>query len=112
MRTPKNRFRVLPYTNRTGSKSWRVSGTKRDGTRIQENFADPKDAQFRQVELEGEFLARHTDTTLRATRLTDTQIHLAELAFSKLSDDADLPRAVDHWLKHGKQHAVTDSPRI
>ncbi|MGD0746099.1 MAG: hypothetical protein ABSA45_13180, partial [Verrucomicrobiota bacterium] len=113
MKTPRNRFRVLPFVNeRTGSESWRVTGTKRDGTRIRENYANPNDAQYRQVELEAEFLARQTDTALRATRLTDVQIRLAELAFSKLSDDADLPRAVDHWLKHGKQHHVAESPRI
>ena len=113
MRLPKQRFRVSPFKNhRTGSKSWRVEGTKRDGTRIRENYSDPKDAQLRQIELEGEFLARQTDTTLRATRLTDTQIHLAEIAFGRLSDDADLPRSVDHWLKHGKQHAVAESPRV
>src|SRR5260221_311069 len=85
-------------SSRTGTSSWRVKGTKRDGTRIRENYADPKDAQCRHIELEGEFLTRETETTLRATRLTDTQVHLAELAFSKLSDDADMPRAVDYWL--------------
>lgn len=113
MRAPRNRFRVLPFINAgTGSKSWRVAGTKRDGTRIRENYANPNDANYRQVELEGEFLARQTDMTLRATRLTDVQISLAELAFSKLSDDADLPPAVDYWLKHGKQSHVAESQRI
>jgi integrase len=112
MKKPQNRFKVAEYQNRTGSVSWRVSGTKRDGTRVQENFADPKDAQLRQVELEGEFLARHADTTLRATRLTDSQIHLAELAFAKLNDDADVLRAVDYWNKHGKHTHVVESARI
>jgi site-specific recombinase XerC len=108
----KPRFKVVLYENRTGSKSWRVAGIKRDGSRVRENYADPKEAHLRQVELEGEFHARETETILRATRLTDTQVHLAELAFARLSDDADLPRAVDNWLKHGKQHAVAESPRI
>jgi integrase len=113
MRTPRNRFQLVGYTNpRTGSKSWRVKGTKRDGTRIRENFTDPKDAQLRQVELEGEYLARQTETTLRATRLTDTQIHLAELAFAKLSDDADILRAVEDWQKHGKHRHVAESPHL
>ena len=113
MKTPKHRFRVRLFINqRTESKSWRVDGTKRDGTRIRENYADLDDAQHRQIALEGEFLARQTDTTLRATRLTDVQVRLAELAFSKLSDDADLPRAVDDWLKNGKQKHVSESLRI
>jgi integrase len=113
MKNPRNRFRVVEYTNkRTGSKSWRVTGIKRDGSRVRENHVEARDAQLRQVELEGEFLARQTDTTLRATRLTDTQIHISELALAKLSDDADLLRAVDYWLKHGKQHAVAESVKV
>jgi integrase len=107
-----HRFRVVNYTNRSGTKSWRVNGTRRDGTRIRENYADPEAAKCRQVELEGEFLARHTDTTLRSTRLTHAQINLADVAFSRLSDDADLLRAVEHWLKQGKQNAVSESPRL
>lgn len=113
MKAPRNRFRVTEFTNtRTGSKSWRVSGIKRDGSRVRENHLDPKDAQLRQIELEGEFLARQSDSTLRATRLTDTQIHIAEVALSKLDDDADLLRAVDYYLKHGKQHYVAESVRM
>ncbi len=113
MNATKQRFKIVPYLNpRTDSTSWRVTGIKRDGTRIRENFPDEHSAKCRHIELEGEYLARQTDTTLRATRLTDVQIHLAELAFSKLSDDADLPRAVDNWLKHGKQHHVAESPRL
>jgi len=110
---PKARFKIVEFVNpRTGSGAWRVTGTKRNGERVRENFADIQSAQCRQIELEGEFLARHADTTLRATRLTDTQIHLAELAFSRLNDDADMPRAIDYWLKHGKQLSVAVSPRI
>jgi integrase len=71
-----------------------------------------KDAQLRQIELEGEFHTKHSETTLRATRLTDTQVHLAELGFARLSDDADLLRAIDHWIKHGKHQAVSESPRL
>src|SRR6185312_539464 len=86
---------------------------KRDGSRVRENFLEAKDAQLRQIELEGEFLARQqSDSTLRATRLTDTQVHIAEVALSKLEDDADLLRAVDYWLKHGKHHHVVESPRL
>lgn len=114
MSDTKQRFKVLSYENpRTGSKSWRVTGTKRDGTRIRENYSDEHSAKCRHIELESEFLKRETETTIRATKLTDVQIHLAEMAFSRLSDDSDLPRAVEHWITHGKQQAVTvESPRI
>src|SRR2546430_852428 len=70
---PKHRFKIVPFLNRTGSQSWRVSGVKRDGTRVRENFSDPKGAHCRLIELEGEYLGRASeDTALRATRLTDT----------------------------------------
>jgi len=113
MKDLKARFRTKEYINpRTGSKSWRVSGTKRDRTRVQENYADPEAARCRQIELEGEYHVRPSDTTLRATRLTDTQVHLAELAFARLSDDADLTRAVDNWLRDGKRNHVVESVRV
>ena len=112
--TIKQRFKVVPFTNaRTGSISWRVTGRKRDGTRIRENFKDEHSAKCRQVELEAEYLKRETETTIRSTKLTDVQLHLAELAFARLDDDADLPRAVDYWLQHGRQNAIAgESPRI
>lgn len=109
----KPRFQVLPFTNeRTGSKSWRVTGTKRDGCRIRENFADIKAARCRQVDLENEWLARETVTAIRATDLTDAQLRLAESAFLKLDDDAELLRAVDYWREHGRQSAVEKSVRL
>jgi integrase len=114
MRATQQRFKIQPFTNpRTQTVSWRVTGTKRDGSRVRENFAREHDAKCRHIELEGEYLSRATETTLRATGLTDTQIKLAEMSFKRLADDADLPRAIDHWLRHGKRNAVvTESPRL
>jgi len=34
--------------------------------------------------------------------LTKNQIDIAEAAFNILGNDADLPRAVDYWMKHEK----------
>jgi integrase len=112
--TSKQRFKVLEFTNpRTFSKSWRVTGTKRDGTRIRENFPDEHSAKCRHVDLEAEFLQRETETTLRATKLTEKQLHLAELAFARLPDDDDMPNAIEHWIRKGKQTAIAaESPRI
>jgi hypothetical protein len=90
------RFQIIPYANpRTESKSWRVTGTKRDGTRVRENFAKAEEAQQRLVALEAEYLARQTEVRLVSTTLTEPQIRLAELAIAKLPEDADLPLAVD-----------------
>jgi integrase len=107
------RFTIQDYTNQaTGSKSFRVSGYKRDGARVRDNFGDLKAAQCRQVELETEYLARETETAIRATKLTDTQLRLAETAYVRLDADNEILLAVDHWLKHGRQNAVAESPRL
>ena len=108
-----SRFKVQPFDNpRTGSKSWRVTGIKRDGSRVRENYADQKAAQCRQIALETEYLTGHRETALQATKLTDVQIRLAEVAFIRLESDQDMPLAIEHWLKHGKALSVAESPRL
>jgi integrase len=105
-------FKIRPFVNHAGSESWRVDGRKRDGTRVRENFADLKRAEARKLELTTEWLARETDTALRATKLTDVQVKLAEVAFVRLDRDEELMLAVEHWLKHGRAVAVAESPRL
>jgi site-specific recombinase XerD len=113
MKAPKARFKILPYTNpRTGTPSWRVTGTRRNGERIRENFARAEEAQFRHTELEGEFHAANGVAALRATRLTDEQVGIAEAAFKRLEQDGDLITAVDHWLRTGKPKTIKESPRL
>jgi len=113
MRTPKARFKILPFTNpRTGTQSWRVTGTRRNGERIRENFPEAQEAQYRHTELEGEFHAANGVAALRATRLTDEQVGIAEAAFKRLERDEDLITAVDHWLRTGKPASLKESPRL
>lgn len=105
----RQRFKIITFFNRSGNKSWRVSGIKRDGSRIRENYAELKAAECRHSELTNEWLSRQTETVIRATKLTDDQIHLAEMAFRRLEKDDELTKAIDYWLKHGKKLAVPDS---
>ena len=113
MKGPKQRFKIIKFVNpRTDTTSWRVSGIKRNGERIRENYADPQEAQFRYTELEGEFHAANGVAALRATRLTDNQVGVAEAAFKRLERDEDLITAVDHWLRTGKPASVKESPRL
>ncbi len=106
----RQRFKLIAFTNpRSGSKSWRVSGIKRDGSRIRENYAELQAAECRHVELTNEWLSRQTETVVRATKLTDDQIHRAGNAFRRLESDDELTQAIDYWLKHGKKLAVPDS---
>ncbi|OQC24651.1 MAG: site-specific tyrosine recombinase XerC [Verrucomicrobia bacterium ADurb.Bin063] len=106
------RFKVQSFSNRSGTTSFRVTGIKRDGTRIRQNFTDLLSAQAKQVELNTEYLAQRTDTAVRATKLTETQLRLAEIAFLKLDSEQELLPAVDYWNKHGKQLSVQNSVRI
>jgi integrase len=113
MKTPKARFKILSFTNpRTGNTSLRVTGTRRNGERIRENFARADDAQFRQTELEGEYHAANGVAALRATRMTDKQVGIAEAAFKRLEQDEDMLTAVDHWLRTGKPKTIKESPRL
>ena len=113
MKPPKARFKIQEFENpRTGTLSWRVTGTRRNGERIRENFADPGEAQFRHTELEGEFHATNGVAALRATRLTDDQVALAEAAFKRLERNEDIITAVDHWLRTGKPAVIRESPRL
>jgi integrase len=112
-KTAPARFKVREFNNASGSRSWHVTGRKRDGTRIRENFADVQAAQCRQIELETEYLKGHAETTVQATTLPGEKLRLAELAFIKLADDWEqILDAVEYWQSHGKHLAVAESPRI
>jgi integrase len=110
----RQRFQISVFHNRTGTKSWRVAGVKRDGTRIRENFADVDAAQSRQVELEAEFRSKPEEPFgLRATSLSREQIKIAEVCFPRLDRDEEMIAATQHWLEHGRhQQRLGASPRL
>lgn len=106
------RFKIKSFTNASGTESWRVDGYKRDGTRVRQNFADAVKAQAAQLELETEYLRGEVKTEIKATKLSDEQISLAEAAIIRLGENwLDLPQAIEHWLKTG-QKAPVESPRL
>lgn len=101
------RFKIKAFTNASETKSWRVDGYKRDGTRVRQNFADVKKAQAAQLDLETEYLRGERSNELQATKLEPEQLSLAEAAIIRLGDDwRKLPLAVEHWLKTGQQIPV------
>jgi integrase len=109
----RQRFRILNFTNATGTKSYRVQGMDRRGKYIRQNFASLHDAQLRQIELEADFHSRQPDANaIRATSLSEVQIRLAESAFLRLDADEELPLAVGYWIEHGRDKAVVESPRL
>ena len=80
----KTRFKVIPFINPSGTRVWRVSGCKMDGSRVRENYRDENKARCRQIDLEAEFLREPQETSIRATKLSDDQLQLAELAILRL----------------------------
>lgn len=109
----KERFRVIEYDNRGGSKSWRVTGIKRGGTRVRENYADVNEADARKSELMNEWLEVESDVALRKTSLTDEQLRLCEAGTLQLGEDwRKVIDAITYWQQHGKQRAALESPRL
>ncbi len=108
----KERFTLQAYTNRSGSTSWRVSGSKLDGKRVRENYTAQDAAQSRKTELDLEALGEHRDAHPRMTTLDDSQLRLCEAALPRLEDQADLPLAIEHWRKRDKNKQVVESPRL
>ena len=109
----RHRFKILEFQNRGGSQAWRVTGSRRDGSRVRENFSDQRAAETRRSQLEAEYFSRtHEDSALRATRLTDTQLRIAESSFIRLDEDEEMLRAINYWLEHGRNQSVAESPRL
>ncbi len=109
----RQRFRILNFANTTGSTSYRVQGMGRDGRYIRQNFASLHDAQLRQIELEADFHARQPDANaIRATKLSENQLRIAEAAFLRLDSDDHLLAAVNFWMEKGRPQARVESPRL
>ena len=109
----KQQFKIKEFVNASGTLSYRVDGYKRDGTRVRENHAELKDAQCRQVELLAEYLSRQPeDTSIRATRLSENQVRIAESAFMRLGKDEEMLLAIEHWVRDGRQNSVSESPKL
>jgi integrase len=100
--TTETRFKISTFINKlTGSQSYRVSGTKRNGERIRLNYAREQDARNKQVELEAEFLQGQSETMLRSTKLTEPQVKVAEAIFALLPDAEQVRDRFMRFLQNG-----------
>ena len=81
---PRANFRITPFTNKSGSESFRVTGTAPDGKRIRENFQTREEATGRRQELEIEGMNQKPEARLKQTKLSPEQIIDAEHAFSEI----------------------------
>lgn len=97
---PKGVFSIVEYENATGSTSFRVTGTKIDGTRIRKNFSNRPEAEGELSALNTESL--NTGVQVKATRLTSDQLTEAENAFRELAGKPLMP-AVRFYLENFRE---------
>lgn len=102
----KARFRIVEYTNRGGSQSFRVTGSNISGEQVRKNFSTMAEATLCQQGLESEFhgLPRQ-EGELLSTRLNKAQIAEAELAFNQLAGRPLLP-AIRFYLENYREPSV------
>jgi integrase len=94
----KHRFKIIQFTNPSGSSAWRVSGTAEDGGRVRVNFTNRAEAEGERDRLESQSHNVEISTRLVSTRLTNGQAAEAERAFAMLRDGQSLCEAVRYYL--------------
>jgi integrase len=91
-------FKITKFVNASsGTISWRVTGTKKDGTRIRKNFAHRADAIQEQADLEVEFAGGHEHRKALRTSLDADQLLDAESAL-QLVGGMSLSKLASHYL--------------
>jgi integrase len=80
-------FTISEFTNPSGDVVYRVSGWL-DGQRYRKNFSTRPEAEAERQVLEVCRVQRETGVRTAATRLTDDQLHEAEMVFRRLAGQA------------------------
>ncbi len=105
----KNRFKITPFTNPSGAKAFRVSGTL-DGKSVRKNFKTRPEAVACRQDLEIEFLNSESEGQTVWTTLTQDQNRDAIAAVNMLKKSTSkksLTFAVQYFLDHYKESAET-----
>lgn len=89
-------FKLREFTNSSGTLSYRVTGTKPDGTRVRRNFAEKADALKELADLELEVEGTPERARSLRTTLTQEQLADAEAAFMQ-SGCKSLSEIVSHY---------------
>jgi integrase len=90
-------FKLAEFTNTSGTKSWRVTGTKQDGTRIRKNYSDKSEALQEQADLEMEVVGKPEQRRALRTSLSAEQLSVAESVLQQVGQ-LDLSKVVSHYL--------------
>ncbi len=100
-------FRLVPFVNRSGTQSWRVTGWV-NGRRIRENHESEARALERRRELESDHHVQPAESeVLRATRLSAAELHESEAVWIRLraakARPGSLLASAEHWLRNGRE---------
>ena len=91
-------FQLKAFKNSSGTTSWRIFGTKPNGTRVRKNFADKVDALEELADLEKELQGAVTNTPRpQRTLLTPEEISDAEVAI-RAAGGRGLAKLINHYL--------------
>ncbi|MGH8019728.1 MAG: tyrosine-type recombinase/integrase [Opitutaceae bacterium] len=108
-------FRALPFTNASGSQSWRVAGTDADGQRVRENYPTKAQAETAADAYEVARMNAGPASKWRtiATMLTAGQLADAEAALEILPEGQTLRGAVEflreRWRPAESEKAVNEA---
>lgn len=89
-------LKLTPFTNSSGTQSWRIAGTMPDGQRVRRNFREKADALRELHDLELEIEQSPEPRQALRTLLTAEQLTDAESAWQQL-DSGTLSAAVAHY---------------
>lgn len=92
-----HRFKLREFINRSGSKSWQVTGTMPDGRRVRKNFQDKADALRELGDLELEVEEKPEPRQALRTLLTPEELADAESAKQQVGEGRSLSQLVAHY---------------
>ena len=100
----KHRFHVVEFINPSGEAAFRVAGYLPSGARVRENFKTQEEAIGRRAELDIEAanIITTTATRMKATRLTDEEIKIAERVFPRVGEHS-LDFILEYFLKNYRE---------
>ena len=91
------RFRITAHVNRSGTQSWRVTGTNPDGSRVRQNFKDEIDAIRVRNDLEMDAAGEPETSRAMRTILDGRQLADAEAA-TRQAGGLSLTDIVSHYI--------------
>ncbi len=90
-------FTLKPFLNAAGTQSWRVAGTKADGTRVRQNFPEKSEAVQTHADLEADIQGHAVTSRVQGTRLSADQLADAEAGLQN-AGERKIADMIAHYL--------------